>query len=163
MFVVWFLTGMWHGASWNYIFWGLYYFCFLLLEKFYIKDRMPENCKHIYTLLVIFFGWIIFKYSDLAQLKAVLLGLFGIGSKGFYGMNVKTVLFSNISFLIFSIVACTNLGKIVKKKVETKAQTNDTISAIYSIFDGIMPVVLLFISVLSLLGNSYNPFLYFQF
>ena len=58
MFVVWFLTGMWHGASWNYIFWGLYYFCFLLLEKFYIKDRMPENCKHIYTLLVIFFGWI---------------------------------------------------------------------------------------------------------
>lgn len=163
MFVVWFLTGMWHGASWNYIFWGLYYFCFLLLEKFYIKDRMPENCKHIYTLLVIFFGWIIFKYSDLAQLKAVLLGLFGIGSNGFYGMNVKTVLFSNIFFLIFSIVACTNLGKIVKKKVETKAQTNDTISAIYSIFDGIMPVVLLFISVLSLLGNSYNPFLYFQF
>jgi alginate O-acetyltransferase complex protein AlgI len=115
MFVVWFLTGMWHGASWNYILWGLYYLCFLLLEKFYIKDRIPDKWKHVYTLIVIFFGWIIFKYSDLSQLGAVLLGMFGIGSAGFYSMDVKTVFLSNIFFLVFSMLACTTLGRSLHK------------------------------------------------
>ena len=163
MFVVWFLTGMWHGASWNYILWGLYYLCFLLLEKFYIKDRIPDKWKHVYTLIVIFFGWIIFKYSDLSQLGAVLLGMFGIGSAGFYSMDVKTVFLSNIFFLVFSMLACTTLGRSLHKYLLKTSNKNDVVMVLYSIFDAILPFVLMLISVLALLGNSYNPFLYFQF
>lgn len=163
MFVVWFLTGMWHGASWNFILWGLYYLCFLLLEKFYIKDRMPDIWKRVYTLLVIFFGWIIFKYSDLSQLGAVLLGLFGIGVSGFYSMEVKTIFLSNVFFLIFSMLACTTLGKSLHKYLVKKSNTDNVVMVLYSIFDAIVPFTLMFVSFLALLGNSYNPFLYFQF
>lgn len=163
MFVVWFLTGMWHGASWNFILWGLYYLCFLLLEKFYIKDRMPDKWKRVYTLLVVFFGWIIFKYSDLSQLGAVLLGLFGIGVSGFYSMEVKTIFLSNVFFLIFSMLACTTLGKSLHKYLVKKSNTDNVVMVLYSIFDAIVPFTLMFVSFLALLGNSYNPFLYFQF
>lgn len=163
MFVVWFLTGMWHGASWNFILWGLYYLCFLLLEKFYIKDRMPDKWKRVYTLLVVFFGWIIFKYSDLSQLGAVLLGLFGIGVSGFYSMEVKTIFLSNVFFLIFSMLACTTLGKSLHKYLAKKSNTDNVVMVLYSIFDAIVPFTLMFVSFLALLGNSYNPFLYFQF
>lgn len=163
MFVVWFLTGMWHGASWNFILWGLYYLCFLLLEKFYIKDRMPDIWKRVYTLLVIFFGWIIFKYSDLSQLGAVLLGLFGIGVSGFYSMEVKTIFLSNVFFLIFSMLACTTLGKSLHKYFVKKSNTDNVVMVLYSIFAAIVPFTLMFVSFLALLGNSYNPFLYFQF
>ena len=163
MFVVWFLTGMWHGASWNFILWGLYYLCFLLLEKFYIKDRMPDIWKRVYTLLVIFFGWIIFKYSDLSQLGAVLLGLFGIGVSGFYSMEVKTIFLSNVFFLIFSMLACTTLGKSLHKYLVNKSNTDNVVMVLYSIFAAIVPFTLMFVSFLALLGNSYNPFLYFQF
>lgn len=163
MFVVWFLTGMWHGASWNFILWGLYYLCFLLLEKFYIKDRMPDKWKRVYTLLVVFFGCIIFKYSDLSQLGAVLLGLFGIGVSGFYSMEVKTIFLSNVFFLIFSMLACTTLGKSLHKYLAKISNTNNVVMVLYSIFDAIVPFTLMFVSFLALLGNSYNPFLYFQF
>lgn len=163
MFVVWFLTGMWHGASWNFILWGLYYLCFLLLEKFYIKDRMPDIWKRVYTLLVIFFGWIIFKYSDLSQLGAVLLGLFGIGVSGFCSMEVKTIFLSNVFFLIFSMLACTTLGKSLHKYLVKKSNTDNVVMVLYSIFAAIVPFTLMFVSFLALLGNSYNPFLYFQF
>ena len=117
MTVVWFLTGMWHGASWNYIFWGLYYLVFLLLERFVIKDRIPGPLKYIYTLFVVFFGWVIFKFESLGELGSVLGGLFGIGTNGFTGMDVSTLFLSNIFLLIFAVVACTPLGKLIRQNL----------------------------------------------
>lgn len=136
---------------------------FPFIGKFYIKDRMPDKWKRVYTLLVIFFGWIIFKYSDLSQLGAVLLGLFGIGVSGFYSMEVKTIFLSNVFFLIFSMLACTTLGKSLHKYLVKKSNTDNVVMVLYSIFDAIVPFTLMFVSFLALLGNSYNPFLYFQF
>lgn len=160
MFIVWFLTGMWHGAHWNFILWGLYYFVFLILEKFYFK-KIKHG--HIYTLLVVFFGWIIFKYSDMSQLGAVLLGMFGIGSNGLYSMEVGSVFISNIFFLIFSMIACTDLGVALKAVFENLSQKSSILFVLYQVFDMVLPVFLLVISVIALIGNSYNPFLYFQF
>ena len=111
MAVVWFLTGMWHGASWNYIFWGIYYLAFLLLERFVIKDRIPGPLKHIYALIVIFFGWVIFKFENIGELGSVLIGLFGIGTSGFVGMDVTTIFLSNLFLLIFCVIACTAAWK----------------------------------------------------
>ena len=115
MAVVWFLTGMWHGASWNYILWGVYYLAFLLLERFVIKDRIPKGLNHVYALLVIFFGWVIFKFESMKELGFVLLGLFGIGSSGFAGLEAGTVFMNHIFFLVIAIIAVTPLGKKIEK------------------------------------------------
>lgn len=163
MAVVWFLTGMWHGASWNYIFWGIYYLAFLLLERFVIKDRIPGPLKHIYALIVIFFGWVIFKFENIGELGSVLIGLFGIGTSGFVGMDVTTIFLSNLFLLIFCVIACTPLGKTVRHILIRYGTQNPVSFTVFNITELIVPPVLLILSVLALIGNSYNPFLYFQF
>ncbi len=161
--MVWFLTGMWHGASWNYIFWGIYYLIFLLLERFVIGDKIPGPLKHVYTLLVVFFGWVIFKFESLGELGHVLIGLFGIGTSGFTGMDVGTMFLSNIFLLIFASVACTPLGKTIRQILIRYGTRNPVSFMVFNITEMIVPPILLILSVLALIGNSYNPFLYFQF
>lgn len=163
MAVVWFLTGMWHGASWNYIFWGIYYLIFLLLERFVIGDKIPGPLKHVYTLLVVFFGWVIFKFESLGELGHVLIGLFGIGTSGFTGMDVGTIFLSNIFLLLFASVACTPLGKTIRQILIRYGTRNPVSFMVFNITEMIVPPILLILSVLALIGNSYNPFLYFQF
>lgn len=163
MAVVWFLTGMWHGASWNYILWGIYYLVFLLLERFVIKDRIPGALKYVYTLLVVFFGWVIFKFENLGELGTAFAGLFGIGTNGFIGMDVSTLFLSNIFLLAFSVIACTPLGKMIRQSLLRYGSSNKVAFTIFNITELIVPPLLLILSVLALIGNSYNPFLYFQF
>lgn len=163
MAVVWFLTGMWHGASWNYIFWGLYYLAFLLLEKFWLGGRLGPVVSRVYTLIVVLFGWVIFRFESLSELGTVLAGMFGIGSSGFADMAVGTVLLKNMFFLAFAIAACTDIGKKVRKYVMELAKVNKLAFVAQNIYDMLLPTVLLIISVLALVGASYNPFLYFQF
>ena len=84
LFVVWGLTGMWHGAHWNFIFWGLYYFVFLVIEKYVVDtERIPRALRHVLTLLIVFFGWAIFKFEDTAMLGAALKGMFGLNGNSF--------------------------------------------------------------------------------
>lgn len=163
MSVVWFLTGMWHGASWNYIFWGIYYLIFLLLERFVIQNRIPKGWNHVYTLLVVFFGWVIFRFEDLGELGTVLLGLFGIGTSGFAGLEVSTVFMGNLFFLIFAVISVTSLGKNVRRFLFETGKTNEAVFMIFNVLELLTPPLLLILSVLSLIGASYNPFLYFQF
>ena len=163
MSVVWFLTGMWHGASWNYILWGIYYLLFLLLERFVIKGRMPKVLDHIYTLIVVFFGWVIFRFESLPELGTVFLGLFGVGTSGFTGLEAYTVFMGNIFFLIFACIAVTSLGKNLRKFLFNAGKSNHTVFMLFNITELLVPPLLLFLSVLSLIGASYNPFLYFQF
>lgn len=163
MAVVWFLTGMWHGASWNYILWGIYYLVFLLLERFVIKDRIPGALKYVYTLIVVFFGWVIFKFENLGELGTAFAGLFGIGTNGFIGMDVSTLFLSNIFLLAFSVIACTPLGRMVRQSLLRYGSNNKVAFTVFNITELIVPPLLLILSVLALIGNSYNPFLYFQF
>lgn len=162
MFVVWFLTGMWHGASWNYIFWGLYYLAFLLLEKFVIPKDLNSVVKHVYTLVVVYFGWIFFKFSDSAELLTVFKGMIGLGG-GFFGKTVGTLFMSNIFLLIFCIIACTPIGRNIRRNMISAGRDNAVILAIVNITDMLTPAVLLVLSLFALVGASYNPFLYFQF
>ncbi|MCQ2507714.1 MAG: MBOAT family protein [Dorea sp.] len=163
MFAVWFLTGMWHGASWNYIFWGLYYLAFLLLEKFVIsKKNLPGVVSHLYTLFVVYIGWIFFKFPDGGELLAVFKGMIGLGG-GFYGKTVGTLFMANIFLLIFCMIACTPLGKNLRKALLNAGKTNAVIFTIVNITDMLTPAILLMLSLFALVGASYNPFLYFQF
>ena len=88
--IVWFLTGLWHGASWNYIFWGLYYLAFLLMERYVYKDKIKKGWSHIYTLLVVVVGWTIFRFENLSELKTVLCGMIGINTGGFVNLACIT-------------------------------------------------------------------------
>lgn len=163
MVVVWFLTGLWHGASWNYIFWGLWYLFFLLLERFVIQGRFSKAVSHLYTLIVVLFGWVIFKFENLGELSVVFKGMFGIGTSGFVNMNVKTVFLKYVFFLIFAIIAVTPLGKNIRKRMLVEGRQNKLKFAFANILDMVTPAILVVISALALVGASYNPFLYFQF
>ncbi len=163
IFIVWFLTGMWHGASWNYILWGLYFAVFLLLEKFVIRGRMPRIAGHVYALVVVYFGWVLFKFENFAELGMVLAGMFGLAGGGFTGLEVHTLFMQNIFLMLFCFIACTELGKRLHKALFDAAQRNDVALTIYGITEAITPVILLIIAVAALAGASYNPFIYFQF
>lgn len=166
LFVVWFLTGMWHGASWNYILWGLYFFLFLVLEKKVLLEKfkaLPKFVSHIYALAVIYFGWLLFKFESMADLGTALKGMFGLNKNGFIDMQTSLLFKNNIFFLIFTIIAVTPLFKMIRKKVIAWFKEKNTIPYPVYVYEVALPVVLLILSTLALIGNSYNPFLYFQF
>lgn len=161
--IVWFLTGMWHGASWNYVLWGLYFAVFLLLEKFVIKGRMPSVPAHIYAMVVVFFGWVLFRFEDFGEMGFVFGGILGLSGNGFTSLEVQTLFLQNIFLLAFCIVACTPLGKTLHKKLFTLANKSNVALMIYGVLEAITPPLLLIIAVVALSGLSYNPFIYFQF
>ena len=163
LFVVWFLTGLWHGASVNYILWGLYYFLFLLLERYVIKGRMPKLLGHCYTLLVVFFGWAIFKFENMGELWIVIKGLLGFNNAAVCSMEVKTQFLSHIFFLLFAMIAVTPFGKLIRKTMLQMGTRRQKVLYFTSLLDMITPVLLFLLAALALVGNSYNPFLYFQF
>ena len=153
--IVWILTGFWHGASWNFIFWGLYYGILLLLEKFVLKkyiDKLPDFVKHIYTIVLVFIGWMIFAFDDSKYLfgfiKALTSNKFIDSAFLYYIKNY---------FLILVIATLFSLP--VYPKVKEKMNN--------SIFTSLLSIsiyVILFIITLSyLVSDTYNPFLYFRF
>ncbi len=161
--IVWFLTGMWHGASWNYILWGLYFAVFLLLEKFVIRDRMPKIPAHIYALVVVFLGWVLFRFENFNEMGAAFMGVFGLAGNGFSSLEVQTLFLQNIFLLIFCVIACTNLGKWLHSRLFAAAKHSHGALVVYSVLEAITPPLLLLLAVIALSGASYNPFIYFQF
>ena len=105
----------------------------------------------------------IFRFEDLGELGTVLLGLFGIGTTGFAGLEVSTVFMGNLFFLIFAVISVTSLGKNVRRFLFETGKTNEAVFMIFNVLELLTPPLLLILSVLSLIGASYNPFLYFQF
>ncbi len=163
MFVVWFLTGMWHGASWNFILWGLYFFCFLLLEKFVIKKRMPRAIGHVYAMVVVFFSWVFFKFVDFGEMGGVFAGLFDANGAGFMNLAVQTVFMKNVFLIVICAVACTSLGSWLRGKLRTAADKGGLARFVYNVQETLVPPVLLALSVVALVGVTYSPFIYFQF
>ncbi|MCD7950333.1 MAG: MBOAT family protein [Erysipelotrichaceae bacterium] len=166
LFIVWFLTGLWHGASWNYVLWGLYFFIFLVLEKIWLLDKFekrPKIFSHIYTLIVVFFGWIIFKFESLAGIGVTLKGLFCLNGNSLSSLAVSLTFKNNLFFIIFAIIACTPLLKVIHRIIDKLHDKWHLIPYMVYVYEIALPIVLLILSLLALVGNSYNPFLYFQF
>lgn len=153
--VVWILTGFWHGASWNFIFWGLYYGILLLLEKFVLKkyiDKLPDFVKHIYTIILVFIGWMIFAFDDSKYLFAFIKAL----TSNKFVDSAFLYYFKNY-FLILVIATVFSLPVYPK----VKEKMNNTI---FTSLLSISIYVILFIITLSyLVSDTYNPFLYFRF
>ena len=166
LLVVWGLTGFWHGASWNYIFWGLYFFVFIFMENRFLTKKLaqlPSFVSHIYAMIVVYFGWALFRCESLGTLGTLFKGMFGLNKNGFMNASTSIVIQNNIFLLIFCIIASTPILKNLGSYIKRLHLVNHRIPYIVYAYDMIMPAVLLILSTLALVGNSYNPFLYFQF
>lgn len=163
MLVVWVLTGFWHGASYNYILWGLYYFFFLMLEKIYIGKRLARTSpviKHIYTMLVVVIGWAFFYFEDLANLKNFFRAIFF--ENGFSTLTEKTVALNYIVVIIVGIIASLPIANIIRHfafNISENKSGKIFVNAAIILF----VLFSLTVSTASLIGDSYNPFLYFRF
>lgn len=152
MFIVWFLTGFWHGASWNYIIWGLYFFVFLVIEKYVFGnkfEKVPKIFRHLYALIVILVGWVIFKEENSFLLLKYLKAMFSVGLKPTIG-GVTYYLKEYYIEIFLGIIFSANILKAFEKGKKT-------IPAISIYF------ILLILSIISLFSSSYNPFIYFRF
>ena len=172
LFIVWGLTGLWHGASWNYVLWGLYFFLFLVIEKFLLgekQQRIPAVLRHLFLLIIVYFCWVIFRFRDAAALGMALRGLFGGGTAA-AGMAVGLSLKNNIFLLLVACVACTPLTAKLWQRWKAAAQGDSVLAGnrllrgAAAVWEVIHPVLLLLLlAAMALAGDSYNPFLYFQF
>lgn len=152
--IVWTLTGLWHGASWNFVLWGLYYGLLLLLEKYFFAkrlDKIPVFFRHLYTLILVLFGWLLFASTDLSAAGRYFLDLFGRG--GFCDTASLYQLIGNgILLLIGGVCCCPFVYRFYRKKTHTMPALT------------VATTTLLFIVCTAfLVYNSYNPFLYFRF
>lgn len=166
LLIVWTLTGLWHGAAWNFVLWGLYYFVFIALEQrgahAGISVRNPV-LRHVYTILVFTFGWLIFRYSDFGQLGGAVRGFFGMAGNGFYSAGDGLTIANNIWFLIFCVLCCTPLFKEVSKRFRNFAEHRENPGEIFMAAKSVLIILFLILSILSMTGNTYRPFLYNQF
>lgn len=163
MTVVWLLTGLWHGASWNYVLWGVYYLALLLLERFVLRDRIPHAVSRVLTLIAVVFGWTLFRFENFGEMLTVLRGMLGFTAGGFTSLSVRTTFLQNMFLLVVSCVACTNFGSWLRRRLGTMARGGGLAFNAYSVSEMITPAIMLFVSVVALAGASYNPFIYFQF
>ena len=154
--VVWALTGLWHGASWNFVLWGLYYGLFLLLEKFVLKnllDKLPSWLRTVYTMLAVMIGWVFFSQTDFSALGHYLGTLFGIGASCFADKAALYYLKTGLILFIISILACRpGLYKYFKRLIQKRPAAALLVN-----------FVLLALSVAYMVYNSYTPFLYAKF
>ena len=153
--IVWLLTGIWHGANWNYIIWGIYYGALLIVEKLFLSkhiQKMPAILQHIYALFFILIGWSIFAIEDMSIWKSLMISILQCS------INQDIIYYlSNYGMLMFiCIISATPFIKNVQNSMISKSNKLNIVtdSLLYVIF---------FISVAMLVNSTYNPFLYFRF
>ena len=165
LFAVWGLTGLWHGASWNFVLWGLYFFVLLILEKFVFGKLIEKHnlISRIYLLISVYFGWVLFKFTDFTILGTVLKGMFGLNGNPASTYEAASFISGYIFFFIICCVACTPVIKTIKKLLIKHGKSSRPVNITYRVLDIALPLVLILLASISLVGDSYNPFLYFQF
>ncbi len=162
--VVWFLTGLWHGASWNFILWGVFYGALLIVEKLgllKVLEKIPSVFSHLYLLFLTLIGWTIFYTTDLGKLGGYFGVMFGLSGNALSDPQLSITFMNNLFWLIAAVLFCMPITQLVKRWAQ--AQRSEGVRAGISIVNAIMNVMLLFVCTAMLVGDSYNPFLYFRF
>lgn len=161
IFVVWFLTGFWHGANWNFIVWGLYFAVLLILEKSFLLPFLKKSgiFKHIYVLFFIIISFVIFNAADMREAFAYIGGMFGGGGIPFISMETVYYWKSNLALLIMACIGATPLAKNALFKLSQKKKGQVMIGLI----EPVVLVILLLLCTAYLVDGSFNPFLYFRF
>ena len=166
MFIVFFLTGLWHGAFPNYILWGLYQWFFLMLEKFFLLDKMkqwPKWCRHVYVLLQALPGFGLFYFEDLSAYGAYIKKLFGLGALSASEVFTADILWYAGNYLPQLVIACLCAFPVVPLLKEKIAARQKGVQYLASLVIAAALVCFFVLSVASLVRDTYNPFLYFRF
>ena len=157
LLVVWLLTGLWHGAAWNFVAWGLYYGVILIFEKYFfhrVLEKLPEVLRHIYSLVLVMVGWVLFFSPSFAGALEYLKLMFGAGGHGFMDGEALYLLISNLGLWVIAIVSSTPLVYgVYERYVGRRKQVADVV-----IYAGMF-----LLCVAYLVTETYNPFLYFRF
>lgn len=157
LFVVWLLTGLWHGAAYNFVLWGLYFFVILALEKLFLGkalNKAPKALQHIYSVFLIMIGWAIFSFDNMGELGGFFASLFG--AKGFLASEAQASIM--LSYLPVCIVGCV-LSTPVLKMLYAKIKGAKYAFVVETVFC----IVLMLLCTAALVSESYNPFIYFRF
>ena len=156
LFVVWLLTGIWHGANWTFILWGLLYFVILTVEKL---TKFPEKLKwfgHVYTMFFVILGWVLFRADSIGAAWTYVKTMFGAGSAGLFDDTALFYLSNYKFYFAAGIICCFPVIPFIKKKVDTEKPAIRIIS-------GLLLLFVFLVSLTFIVKDSYNPFIYFNF
>ena len=150
LFIVWFLTGIWHGASYNFILWGLYFFVLISMEKAFLLRVLKKSniLSHLYSIFFILLGWAIFAVVDLGELKVLLKEMFTISKNNHWIYYLRNY---GITFIIAIVFSTPIVKNIYNKFVKS------------DILNTVILITIFLISIAYLVDATYNPFLYFRF
>ena len=159
IFIVWLLTGLWHGASWNFILWGLFYGVLLIIEKYTLKgvlQKIPAPLCYIYTMFFVVLGWGLFYYTDMSKLMVFIRSALGVNT-ALYDLTAYSTFFSNLWLFIACVLASTPIPAGIYNSLCKRFEKFEMIS------QPILVVLGLGVCFIMLVGQTYNPFLYFRF
>lgn len=160
IFIVWFCTGLWHGANWTFILWGLYYGCLLLLDKFFLREKLeklPKPISHIYTLLVVLIGWVFFMSPNITTAFTTLGKMISIGTTTFANNQAKFMLKSYFILFVLAILLSTK----VYDRIQIFVYNQYKMKAVYTTWT--IYIILLIVCIAFIVGGTYHSFLYFAF
>lgn len=160
IFIVWFCTGLWHGANWTFILWGLYYGSLLLLEKFFLREKLeklPKPISHIYTLLVVLIGWVFFMSPNITTAFSTLGKMISIGTTTFANNQAKFMLKSYFILFVLAILLSTK----VYDRIQIFVYNQYKMKAVYTTWTIYM--ILIIVCIAFIVGGTYHSFLYFAF
>ena len=158
LLIVWFLTGFWHGSGWTFILWGLYYFTLLAIEKAFLGrliEKLPSPFRHLYTMIAVVFGWLLFASPDISSCFAYFKTMFGAGAGLANGLDLYE-LARNLIFGAIAVIGATPLPKKLFMKLYKKSAVTSALTVVGS-------VALLILVTAYLVDSSFNPFLYWSF
>lgn len=162
LLIVWMLTGLWHGAQWNFMFWGLYYGVILILEKYLWGskiEKLPSAVQHIYSFVLVLFGWVFFFSPTLGYAGQYLKVMFGIGAKGIFDKQGFFMIFTNWLLIVIAILASAPRGYKLLKKITGCWQSEE----VRTIVTCAVYIAMFLLCIAFLVTETYNPFLYFRF
>ncbi len=156
LFIVWALTGLWHGASWNFMLWGLYFGVLIAAERIFLArllERLPRVLQHAWLLFLVVVGWALFYFTDFSRLAAFTAVLFGATDTALVGNDVVVVVVEHAFWIVLTILLCMPVGAWLKEKIGPP----------HGALVVVVNVAILVLCTSLLVGKSYNPFLYFRF
>ncbi len=163
--VVWTLTGLWHGASWNFVAWGVYFGVILILEKLWLLrtlEKCPAFVGHLYSLILIVLGWVIFGLTDFSQMATYIACMFG-GASALLDGDFLYLATSRIWLLLFCAIGSTPLVKCVCERIAVRLAAARGGETLLGVLESAVLLAVFALSIAFLVSGSYNPFLYFRF
>ena len=163
--ITWFATGLWHGASWNFVLWGLFFGLLIFIERLFLSDlllKLPAFVSHVYLLFAVLMGWVLFYYTDMGQVGQFYGVLFGGSAAGLYSTEILVLIANNIWWFVASMIFCTPVLEGLKS-LAASAEHKPLGQVVAYIGQPTLNLIILAACTALLVGQSYNPFLYYKF